>query len=162
PAVRSHPAVAVLVSPDVPPEAVGRALADAGIADRTVVVASHLGERGEVVTRTDVQGLAAGRYPSRSVVLVLDERASSSPTISWSRPVDGFSHRASMITKPEVRASVLGRLDLPARGVLWDLGAGSGSVAIEAALSAPALRVIAVERRAEDAARVRANASVLG
>ena len=67
-----------------------------------------------------------------------------------------------MITKPEVRSVVLGKLDLPARGVLWDVGAGSGSVAIEAALAAPGLRVIAVERNHDDAERVLANAAALG
>jgi precorrin-6Y C5,15-methyltransferase (decarboxylating) len=64
-----------------------------------------------------------------------------------------------MITKPEVRAVVLGKLALPATGVLWDVGAGSGSVAIEAARLRPGLRVLAVERAAEDAARIRANAA---
>jgi precorrin-6Y C5,15-methyltransferase (decarboxylating) len=43
--------------------------------------------------------------------------------------------------------------------VLWDVGAGSGSVAIEAARLAPGLRVCAVERRPDDAARIRANAA---
>jgi len=67
-----------------------------------------------------------------------------------------------MITKPEVRSVVLGKLDLPERGVLWDVGAGSGSVAIEAALAAPGLRVIAIERDPGDAARVLANAAAVG
>ena len=62
------------------------------------------------------------------------------------RPVADFVHRRGMITKPEVRSVVLGRLDLPERGVLWDVGAGSGSVGVEAALAAPGLRVVAVER----------------
>jgi precorrin-6B C5,15-methyltransferase / cobalt-precorrin-6B C5,C15-methyltransferase len=63
-----------------------------------------------------------------------------------------------MITKAEVRAVVLGKLGLPAAGVLWDIGAGSGSIAVESARLRPALHVIAVERDAEDAARIRANA----
>jgi precorrin-6Y C5,15-methyltransferase (decarboxylating) CbiT subunit len=67
-----------------------------------------------------------------------------------------------MITKPEVRSVVLGRLDVPDRGVLWDVGAGSGSVGIEAALAAPGLRVVAVERDPAAAATVVANAAVLG
>jgi precorrin-3B C17-methyltransferase/precorrin-6Y C5,15-methyltransferase (decarboxylating) CbiT subunit len=67
-----------------------------------------------------------------------------------------------MITKPEIRAVVLARLDLPSTGVLWDVGAGSGSVAVEAALAAPGLRVLAVERDEADAERIRANAALLG
>jgi precorrin-6Y C5,15-methyltransferase (decarboxylating) len=67
-----------------------------------------------------------------------------------------------MVTKGEVRAAVLGKLELPQSGVLWDVGAGSGSVGIEAALLCPGLRVFAVERRADDAGRIEANAAALG
>lgn len=62
-----------------------------------------------------------------------------------------------MITKSEVRSVVLGKLELPRGGVLWDVGVGSGSVGIEAATIAPELRVYAVERSAADAARVATN-----
>ena len=62
-----------------------------------------------------------------------------------------------MITKAEVRAVALGKLRLPAAGVLWDVGAGSGSVAAECARLAPGLRVFAVERRADGADRLGVN-----
>ena len=67
-----------------------------------------------------------------------------------------------MITKAEVRAVALGKLALPGAGVLWDVGAGSGSVAVECSRLAPGLRVFAVERRADDAERLRANARGTG
>jgi precorrin-3B C17-methyltransferase/precorrin-6Y C5,15-methyltransferase (decarboxylating) CbiT subunit len=67
-----------------------------------------------------------------------------------------------MITKPEVRSVVLAHLDLPARGVLWDVGAGSGSVAIDAALAAPGLRVVAIERDPKAVDTIVANAAALG
>ena len=164
------PLAAVLVDPDQPPQAVGAALVAAGASPRRVWVGTRLGEDGEAVTATDLDGLAAGTFDHRSVV-VLEAVAGSVPCApasepirhpGWGRDIEAFVHRDGMITKPEVRAAVLGRLDLPASGVLWDLGAGSGSVAIEAALAAPGLRVIAVERRADDAERIRANAARLG
>jgi precorrin-6Y C5,15-methyltransferase (decarboxylating) len=64
-----------------------------------------------------------------------------------------------MITKAEVRAITLGKLDLPHVGVLWDVGAGSGSVAIEAARLAPQLCVFAVETDDKSVDRIRANAA---
>jgi precorrin-6Y C5,15-methyltransferase (decarboxylating) len=67
-----------------------------------------------------------------------------------------------MITKAEVRAVALGKLGLPPTGVLWDIGAGSASVAVEAAGLAPGLAVFAVERDATEAARARANAAAHG
>ena len=159
--VARAPVAAVLCGPEAPPEAVGAALAALGAHHGLVAVCTRLGEPGEQVTVCPtLADLAAGTFDHRSVVVVAHPSATVVPT--GGRPVADFAHRASMITKPEVRSVVIGKLDLPARGVLWDVGAGSGSVAIEAALAAPGLRVIAVERDATDAERVVANAAALG
>lgn len=166
-AVRGAPTAAVLTGPDHPPEALGAALlADAGAqlaaaGDRPVVVASRLGEDDAAVVRTDLRGLAAGAFDPLSVVLLLPGPVPPS-SLAWGRPEAAFAHRDGMITKAEVRAVVLGRLALPTRGVLWDVGAGSGSVAVEAAALAPGLAVHAVERDADQVARIRANATAHG
>jgi precorrin-6Y C5,15-methyltransferase (decarboxylating) len=69
----AHPKVAVLVSKARPAAAVGRALADAGVDDRLVVVCSRLGEgEAERVVFTDVAGLADGTFDPLSVVLLRD------------------------------------------------------------------------------------------
>ena len=152
--------VAVLTAPDQPPEALGRALLDAGCGPRRVTVCARLGHDDEAVTRTDLEGLAAGSFPPLTVVILqaleaLD--ADGAPTLAWGLPDDRYEHRAGMITKAEVRAVALGKLALPATGVLWDVGAGSGSVAIECARLAPGLRVFAIERRSDDLERLRQN-----
>jgi len=67
-----------------------------------------------------------------------------------------------LMTKREVRIQLLADLDLPAEGVLWDIGAGVGSVGLEALRLRPALRLWAVERRAGAAALLAANAQRLG
>jgi precorrin-6Y C5,15-methyltransferase (decarboxylating) len=63
-----------------------------------------------------------------------------------------------LMTKREVRIQLLADLDLPAEGVLWDLGAGVGSVGLEALRLRPGLRLWAVERRAGAATLLAANA----
>jgi precorrin-6B C5,15-methyltransferase / cobalt-precorrin-6B C5,C15-methyltransferase len=160
-----RPKVAVLTAPDQPPEALGRALLEAGCRPRRVTVCSRLGHEDEAVTHTELDGLAAGSFPPLSVVLLetpgaLDDGGveGDQPTLAWGRPDDLYEHRAGMITKAEVRAVALGKLALPATGVLWDVGAGSGSVAIECARLVPGLRVFAVERRPDDLERLRLNA----
>ena len=76
-------------------------------------------------------------------------------------PDDWFEHDGQ-ITKRDVRAITLSAL-APRRGeLLWDVGAGSGSVAIEWMLADPANRAIAIESRADRAARVARNALALG
>lgn len=66
-------------------------------------------------------------------------------------------HSRGLITKDEVRAVTLHKLRLPATGVFWDIGAGSGSVSLEASRLAPGLAVYAVERREEELANIKAN-----
>jgi precorrin-6Y C5,15-methyltransferase (decarboxylating) len=76
---------------------------------------------------------------------------------AWALPEDQFEYRDSMITKAEVRALVLARLG-PAPGrTIWDVGAGSGSVAVECARFGA--YVIAVEADQAQCARIRANAA---
>ena len=164
-AALAQPKVAVLTAPDQPPEALGGALLDAGCGPRRVTVCARLGHDDEAITRTDLAGLASGSFPPLSVVVLEAPgalEADGAPTLSWGRPDDRYHHRAGMITKAEVRAVALGKLALPATGVLWDVGAGSGSVAIECARLAPGLRVFAVERRADDVERLRQNSSGTG
>ena len=150
---------AVLVSPASPPEALGKELVALGCAPRTVAVCTNLGLDGERIERTDLDGLAAGTFDPLSVVVLLADDGVGVKSLAWGLPEAGFAHRAGMVTKAEVRAVALGKLDLPVTGVLWDVGAGSGSVAVECARLAPGLEVFAVERAADDAARIRENAS---
>ncbi len=159
-AVARFPKVAVLTAPQHTPELLGKALVAAGCPNRTVVVATRLGEPGETVTRTDLAGLTTGAFDPMSVAIFLDP-APADPVdaaLAWGLAEQEFDHRAGLITKSEVRAVALGKLSLPRHGVLWDVGAGSGSVGIECARLSPRLRVIAVERNADDADRIRANA----
>jgi precorrin-6Y C5,15-methyltransferase (decarboxylating) len=179
-AVADATKAAVLVSPASPPEALGKELLARQAAPAQVVVCSRLGLAGEAVAATDLDGLAAGSWDPLSIVLLLrappvaggpqtqwaaePEPAAAGPPGApvWGRPEALFAHRDGMVTKGEVRAIVLAKLQLPHTGVMWDVGAGSGSVAIESALLRPALAVFAIERRPDDAQRIRDNARSLG
>ncbi|MFF5087361.1 precorrin-6y C5,15-methyltransferase (decarboxylating) subunit CbiE [Streptomyces niveus] len=171
---RAHPKVAVLTGPGAGPAELGAALADTGL-PRTLVVASALGdpdsERVEHVSPAD----AAGRdWPEPlSVVLCLDDvrarahapvprtLAGRSPgPARWALGEEEFAHRDSMITKFEVRALALARLGPRTGDLVWDVGAGSGSVAVECARFGAA--AIAVEKSADGVGRVRANALAHG
>jgi precorrin-6Y C5,15-methyltransferase (decarboxylating) len=155
--------VAVLTSPDSPPQAVGRALVDLGATYEKVVVCSRLGSPDECLHEVQLSALAAGAWDPLSVVVLLKhDEVAARPVLAWGLPEDAFAHRDGMVTKAEVRAVALGKLGISATGVLWDVGAGSGSVAIECALLAPRLHVVAVESRSDDARRAQANATAHG
>ncbi len=153
---------AVLVSPDNPPEAVARAVTARGAGARTAVVCSRLGTPDEAVVETHVAGVAASTWDPLSVLIVLGHDVAGEKSLAWGLDDQSFAHRDGMITKAEVRAVALGKLELPQHGVLWDVGAGSGSVAIECARLSPGLEVHAVEVRADDVARIESNAAALG
>src|SRR3954471_542906 len=154
---------AVLVSPEAPPEALAEELLALGADPKAhVAVCSRLGLADEAVLHCSLEEVAHGSFDPLAVVVLVGERRSTPPSLAWGLPDTVFAHRAGMITKAEVRAVALGRLDLPPAGVMWDVGAGSGSVAVECARLVPGLPVFAVERRPDDAERVRQNAVSLG
>jgi precorrin-6Y C5,15-methyltransferase (decarboxylating) len=157
-AIARHPKVAVLCSPDSPPQEIGRRVGDCG--PRIVAVAERLGEMGEHIWTGDLDGLAGGTFDPLSVLIVVAPDHEDRAGVSWGDPEEHYAHRDGMITKAEVRAVALGRLALPPAGVLWDVGAGSGSVSVEAVRMAPGLRVFAVERG--DLAHLSANVAGTG
>ncbi|NHC45175.1 precorrin-6y C5,15-methyltransferase (decarboxylating) subunit CbiE [Motilibacter aurantiacus] len=161
-ACRAHPKVAVLTGPGAGPAEIGAAL---GATARRMVVCERLGTDEERVTAISVQDTARA-WADPNVTLVLDdERLATRVGSAWPRaaapdawalPESEFAHRDSMVTKAEVRALALARL-APRPGLLvWDVGAGSGSVAVECARFGAA--VVAVERDADQCRRVDANA----
>ena len=78
----------------------------------------------------------------------------------WALPETGFEHRDSMITKAEVRALVLARLGPGPGRTVWDIGAGSGSVAVECARFGA--WAVAIESDEAQCARIRRNAAAHG
>ncbi|HUQ64210.1 MAG TPA: precorrin-6y C5,15-methyltransferase (decarboxylating) subunit CbiE [Acidimicrobiales bacterium] len=162
-AVAGAPKVAVLTSPESPPEALGQSLLDLGASFSRVAVCSQLGGAQERVHDISLTILAAGRWDPLSVVVLLNGKGvAAEATLAWGLPEASFDHRGGMVTKAEVRAVALGKLAIPSTGVLWDVGAGSASVAIECARLAPRLEVFAIERRPDDVERARANAATHG
>ena len=160
---RAQPKVAVLTSPDFGPAELAEAL---GGLDRTFVVAEKLGEADERVFHGDTGTVMGMEWEDPNVVLVLDEERMpgakgwissgiQSPS-RWALPDGEFEHRSGMISKSSTRALILSRLGPGPGDLIWDVGAGSGSVAIECARLGAA--AIAIERDPESCARIRHNA----
>ncbi|CAG7634248.1 Precorrin-6Y C5,15-methyltransferase (Decarboxylating) [Actinacidiphila bryophytorum] len=168
---RAHPKTAVLTGPGAGAAELGAALARAGL-DRTLVVASGLGSDAESVVALSPREAADRDWGDAvSVVLCLRSGACVPPAAGtvagprpapagWALPEADFAHRDSMVTKFEVRALALARLGPRTGELVWDIGSGSGSVAVECARFGAA--VVAVDKSPEAVGRVRANASAHG
>ena len=130
-------------------------LAAEGFGDVQAVVGQCLGTPEEKIFRGSVKELAAGRFNSLSVLLV--EAAEVLPRRAPGLPDEAFERGDVPMTKQEVRAAVLAKLAVRPEDILWDVGAGTGSVSVELALSAPRGRVYAVECRPEGCALIKAN-----
>ena len=130
-------------------------LAAEGFGDVQAVVGQCLGTPEEKLFRGSVKELAAGRFNSLSVLLV--EAAEVLPRRAPGLPDEAFERGDVPMTKQEVRAAVLAKLAVRPEDILWDVGAGTGSVSVELALAAPRGRVYAVECRPEGCVLIKAN-----
>lgn len=163
-ACRAHPKVAVLTAQGAGPAEIAAALVGSG---RRLFIGERLGLPGERTTWTSPEDCATGWDPL-NVVLVVDQSRAVSPDkgwlagrtqpTSWALPDTAFAHRDAMITKAEVRAVALGRLGPRLGDLMWDVGAGSGSVGVECARLGAA--VIAVEK--DDVSHIAVNAKSFG
>lgn len=148
------------------PAAVAGALLEAGISDRYDVYVGHnLGAGNEKVFQVGLEGLSRLDVPSPNVVVLIPrgraESRSQFPVLGI--PDDLFQRtRAGLITKMEVRAVSLAKMQLRPADVVWDVGAGSGSVAIEAAGLCRQGAVYAIEKDREAAAFIKRNAVTFG
>ena len=161
-----HPKVAILTAPSAPPAFYAARLADAG---RELAVAERLGTREERVVRGTAEELAGGTFGEPNVLVVLDpvalgsERARVWPPRTpdgWALGDDAFEHRDGMVTKAEVRALALARLGPGTGDLVWDVGCGSGSVAVECARLGAA--AIAIDRDPAALALTERNAAAHG
>ncbi|CCK31043.1 precorrin-6Y C5,15-methyltransferase [Streptomyces davaonensis JCM 4913] len=165
---RARPKVAVLTGPGSGPAELGAALEGEA---RVLLVACALGTAEERVERvTPAEAATRDWGTAVSVVLCLDETRLLGPVRTVAGPPAGpagwaldeaeFAHRDSMITKFEVRALALARLGPRLGDLVWDVGAGSGSVAVECARLGAA--VTAVEKTPDGVERIHANAAAHG
>lgn len=147
------------------PSRLSGALVQAGFGDARVTVAERLSYPDERITCATASEIAGQTFDDLNVMLIefADGAASSRwPYASSGIPDEIFIRGDVPMTKQEVRAVALAKLRLTATDTVWDVGAGTGSVSIEAALVAQAGSVWAVERNAAGVQLIRENADAFG
>ena len=146
------------------PAAVAALLTSRGYGDSTVTVLSQLGAPTESSTTGPASGLDLSEVDPLNVVAVA---CSAGPGEADPRPLvpglpDAAYESDGQLTKREVRAVTLAVLGPQPGELLWDVGAGSGSIAIEWMRTHRDCRAVAIESSAERAGRIVRNAAALG
>lgn len=130
-------------------------LTGAGLGSLKVTVGENLSYPDEKITCGTAEELAGQAFPSLSVLL-----AEAAPRLERrcpGLPDEAFLRGTAPMTKQEVRAAALSKLAVGPSDVLWDVGAGTGSVSVELALAAPEGQVFAVECEQDACALIRDN-----
>lgn len=113
----------------------------------------RLGNSDEKITKLE-KGVALSKTidPLNIVVLIKNDKSESKQK---ELPLFGindnnylsFNDRPNLITKKEVRVQILSDLELPEEGIIWDIGAGTGTIGLEAIRLRPKLKLISIEKR---------------
>jgi precorrin-6B C5,15-methyltransferase / cobalt-precorrin-6B C5,C15-methyltransferase len=160
-----HPGARVLAltSDSEGPTALARLLTELGFGASRLTVLEALGGTNERVRTTPAAGFDLSDIAALNTVAIDVEAAPDARVIAYSSGLDdALYEHDGQITKREIRAITLSSL-APLRGqLLWDIGAGSGSVAIEWMLAHPSMHAVAIEVRADRTARIRRNAAAFG
>jgi precorrin-6Y C5,15-methyltransferase (decarboxylating) len=163
-ALREDDRIAVLTDPERSPAWLARLILDRQDGGFRMAVMQALGTAAERQGWYTLEQAASLKFAEPNVVVLkreLEPIATRRP-LRLGTPDEWFEHRKGLITKSEVRAVALAKLQLGPGHVLWDLGAGSGSVAIEASLLTGNGRIVAVEKNPQRIEQVKTNARRFG
>ena len=155
--------IGVLTDREHTPSAIARRMLEYGYDDYAVYVGEHLdSSTRERVSTLSLEEAAQMSFEQPNCIILhkKDEPSDANYAKTFGLPDSSFAlldGREKMITKMPIRLLTLQALDLPRRTVLWDIGACTGSVSIEARRLFPHLRVVAFEIRPECEAIIRAN-----
>ena len=131
-------------------------------------VCERLGYPDEKIIAGIPEEIAVMSFSGPNVVIIINtgvsihqqEALKRQSAFSFGLTESEIQHSRGLITKDEVRAVTIHKLKLPQKGVFWDIGAGSGSISIEAARVCPGLKVFAVEKEPDQLQNIRANKSL--
>lgn len=158
-AARGAKKIGVLTDDQNTPARIAQLLLENGLDDFIGTVCENLGGDDEITTQLDLPELARQEFSALNVLILIRKPYAPAPSSLGTRkwllgiPDSEFHQRTpekGLITKCEVRVLSLAKLKLEPASVVWDIGAGSGSVSIEAALLARQGKVYAIEKNTED------------
>jgi precorrin-6Y C5,15-methyltransferase (decarboxylating) len=168
---RTAEKVGLFTTEDATPSVVARRLLDRHIDYFTAYVCENLGSPDERVTQGELAEVADQQFAPPNVMILIrkphlpDRPASMKGRRLFGNPDEAFLQskpKRGLLTPAEVRSIALAEMDLGPSSIVWDVGAGSGSVAIECSQIAAGGTVYAIEMNPEDHQLISANAERFG
>lgn len=133
------------------------------VSEITVMVAENIGLDDQRIFSGKITEAINKEFSALNVLLItIPTAAKENFPAAFGLTEDDIVHSRGLITKNEVRAATIHQLRLPQTGILWDVGAGSGSISIETARSHPGLTIFAVEHKKEEIDNIKANIRKFG
>ena len=139
-----------------------RSLVERGLGDVQVVAGERLSYDDERIIEGAAAELAEMTFENLTVMLAVNPKPVARPFAAPSLADGDFLRGKAPMTKEEVRALVISKLHIAAGHTVWDVGAGTGSVSVEAALAASRGTVCAIERNADAIELMRKNREAFG
>lgn len=160
-AVADREKIAIYTSPANSPGAIAAQLLQNGVTGFRMCVLEKIGCPDERISWIELKDAVGCHFQDPNmIILIKDEDKLRSETpyrLISGTDADQFVHENGLITKAEVRVIAISKLDLASHHVMWDLGAGCGSVSLEASLSIHTGRIIAVEKNVDRIHQIREN-----
>lgn len=121
-----------------------------------ILVAEDIGLESQKIFRGNLESCSRTQFSPLNIMCILLPQ-NIGPSYRYGLQEADITHSRGLITKNEVRAATVHQLQLPNTGVLWDIGAGSGSISIESARSTPDLTVYAIDHKEEEITNIKSN-----
>jgi len=163
-ALEKENVVAVFTDPKNNPARLAKRLIEEDFINFKVCVLESLGTAEERFNWYSLDRAAGMAFAEPNLAIL----KRGSEDLKWMKPLhlglpdNYYHHQQGLITKSEIRAITLSKLRLLKDHVLWDLGAGSGSISLEASLLVPLGKVIALEKKPERIQQIEINKSRFG
>ena len=161
--VRSNHKVGVFTDDEHTPATIARVLLEHGVDGYRAYVCQNLGSQDEKVVATNLRGLGEMEFSPLNVLILLRDTKKPAGALSpryLGVPDEEFHQRRpkdGLITKQEVRVISLSKMRLAENSVVWDIGAGSGAISVEASFIVGKGRVYAVEKNDADVTVIKKN-----
>jgi len=120
-------------------------------------IAENLGSKSERLIQGNLEAVMSKDFSAPNIVIITRPSLADPTKGPLGLNKEEIIHSRGLITKDEVRAVTLHKLNLPRTGVFWDIGAGSGSISIEAGRICPQLNIFPLEKEDEQLENIRRN-----